>query len=143
MTTRFLVLVLSPLIGACTMMPLGPSFSGSSSSSGTSFRVPTLQPPPPTLTAISPSSVAPGTAITVVFTGTNFRQFDTRVTIDGKGIMTTAFSVTSATEMTALVTVEPKTPAGEHQVRLATSGGTTEPQTFAVVASLQSSVASR
>ena len=133
MSTRLLALVLSPLVCGCVAMPGMPSVSGSGSS-GSSFRVPALQPPPPTLTAISPSSAAPGAFVTVILTGTNFRQFDTNVTIDGKGISIMAFSVQSATEMTTGVTVDPKAVAGEHKLKVTTSGGTTEALTFAVLA---------
>ena len=111
--------------------------------------MPTLQAPPPTLTAISPSSAAPGASLTVVLTGSNFRQYDANPTIDGKGVTIIAFSVKSATEMTVGLTIAPAAAAGERHLKVTTSGGTTEALTFEVVSqpssviSQQSSVISR
>lgn len=126
-------LALLALVCACVIDPIGPSGARSSpGSSGIAIALPPVKPPPPTLTAISPSSAAPGTSVTVVLTGTNFQQNGTNVTIDGSGVSIVAFSVTSATEMTASVTVAFSATAGAHQMKLTTSGGTSETKTFEV-----------
>ncbi len=105
-----------------------------SSFSGTRPVLPSaaFKPAAPTLAAISPSSATPGSALTATFSGTNFRQFDTFVAIDGGGVVVNSLSVKSPTEIAADITVAVTATAGPRHIRLTTSGGTTEAQVFVV-----------
>jgi hypothetical protein len=63
--------------------------------------------PPPTLTSISPSSGVRGSSVTVTFKGTNFdtKPGNTNVAADDAGLSVGQVNVTSATSLTAVVTV--------------------------------------
>ena len=99
------------------------------------FAVGTPVSPPPTLTSIKPSSGVRGTSVTVTFTGTNFdtKPGNTSVSADDSGLSVSQVSVTSATSLTAVVTVGANETLGSHGLKVATSSGSSGPASFSVV----------
>jgi sugar lactone lactonase YvrE len=91
--------------------------------------------PPPTLTSINPSSGVRGASVTVTFTGTNFDTHpgNTSVSADDAGLTVSQVSVTSATSLTAVVTVGANETLGSHGLKVATSSGSSGPVSFTVV----------
>jgi hypothetical protein len=95
----------------------------------------TVIPLPPTLTSISPSSIAQSNltrSFTVTLTGTNL--FGPTIAISGTGVTAPAgVNSVSSTTATAVLTVEADTPLGPRDVTLTTAGGTTGAVQFTVV----------
>ncbi|HEY2384210.1 MAG TPA: IPT/TIG domain-containing protein [Terriglobia bacterium] len=90
--------------------------------------------PPPSLTSIAPSSGVRGTSLTVTFTGTNFDTIagGTNVTADDGGISIGQVTVASATSLTAVVTIGASETLGIHNLKVATTSGSSGPQAFTV-----------
>jgi hypothetical protein len=86
----------------------------------------------PTLTAITPNSGVQGTTVAVTLTGTNFTAAS-NVVISGSGI--NQFGATfSPTSITTNFVIATSATVGARTVSVSTSGGTTAPVTFTVVA---------
>jgi hypothetical protein len=91
----------------------------------------TVNPPPPTLSAIAPAVGAQGTAVPVTLTGTNFVAGAT-VATNNAGIAVSAVTVASATQITATFTIASNATIGGANVTVTTSGGTSAPVVFTV-----------
>ena len=81
--------------------------------------------PPPTLTAVTPNSAYQGaTNVAVVLTGTNFRASPTcAFNADFGGVTATACTYISATEVDAVVSVDPNAQLGGHNVIVTNADG--------------------
>jgi YVTN family beta-propeller protein len=93
----------------------------------------TVNPPPPTLTAITPASAAKGAIRTVTLSGTNFISGATSVAVSGTGVTATNVSVASATSMTVDLVAASNATSGAHSVTVMTAGGTSAAQTYTIV----------
>lgn len=93
--------------------------------------------PPPTLTSINPASAVEGTSATITLAGTNFdtKAGNTSVSIEGSGISATQVSVASATSLTAVFNIAADAALGAHNVRVATSGGSSNAVAFNILPS--------
>jgi sugar lactone lactonase YvrE len=99
-----------------------------------------VQPNPikPTLTSIAPPTGAPGTQVTVTLTGTGFagstgcQGGSAVVAVSGPGITVGTVTVGSDTSLTASFTIAANGALGNHNVTVATEGGTSGPVPFAV-----------
>ncbi len=91
--------------------------------------------PPPTLASVSPASGVQGTAVDVTLTGTDFGSGAT-VAVSGSGVSVSNVAVVSATSITATFTVGQGASPGVDSVTVATSGGTSGPRAFTVVAAV-------
>src|SRR5208283_4241344 len=91
----------------------------------------TVNPPPPTLTAVSPNSGAQGTNVNVTLTGTNFVAPVT-VNFGGAGVTVANVVVASATSITAQFQIAAGAALGGQNVSVTTAGGTSGTQTFTV-----------
>jgi hypothetical protein len=92
----------------------------------------TVNPPPPTLTSLSPATGVAGTSMDVTLTGTNFVPGGTDVEVLGAGITVGDVRVADATTLTASFVIGPAADLGGHTVTVTTAGGTTAAQTFIV-----------
>jgi hypothetical protein len=90
----------------------------------------TVNPGPPTLTAISPNSGAPGATVPVTLTGTNFVKGAT-VAVSGTGVTASAVTLVNATQLTATFTLAAGS-TGAHNVTVTTPSGTTATVPFTV-----------
>lgn len=97
------------------------------------------QQPPPTVTAITPSAGDPGTAVTVVFTGTNFVA-GASVDPNNSHIAVSNVVVVSTTQITATFTIAADA-QGMSNVCVITSGGTAWGPIFAVTPATEPSFA--
>jgi hypothetical protein len=88
-------------------------------------------PPPPTLTGISPTSGAHGTTVTVTLTGTNFTTAGTSINISGGGVTATITSATS-TQLVANFVITSGAALTQRTVNVTTPRGTTGNRTFTV-----------
>jgi hypothetical protein len=88
-------------------------------------------PPPPTLTSISPTSGARGTAVTVTFTGINLNG---TFAVGGIGalIPVTNLTVVSNTQVTATLNISRLAPLGVRNLTLTTPGGASNALPFTV-----------
>jgi hypothetical protein len=102
-------------------------------SSGT--RAFTINPAPPTVGSITPSSGIQGQSVPVTLTGTNLVAGAT-IGLSGTGISVSNTTVVSATQMTATLTVASNAATGPYQVMVTTSGGTSSAKPFTVSPSL-------
>ncbi len=92
----------------------------------------TVNNPAPTLTSISPDSGSVAQTLDVVFTGSNFLSDATTVNV-GSGITINSITVSSATSLTANITISPSAAIGTRSFSLTNSapgGGTSTMQTF-------------
>ena len=94
----------------------------------------TVNPPAPTLTAISPTSGVQATTVAVTLTGTNFVSGAT-VAVSGSNVTVSNVTVVSATSITADFVIASTAAAGARTVTVTTSGGTSGTQTFTINAS--------
>jgi hypothetical protein len=90
----------------------------------------TINPPPPTLTNISPNQGIRGTTVAVTLTGTNFVGATT-VNVAGGGVTVNTVVVGSSTSLTANFVFD-LTANGSRTVTVTTAGGTSGPQTFTI-----------
>ena len=106
--------------------PLGARrLSLTSASGGTSGVLTfTILPPPPTITALSDSTLVEGTTVTATLTGTHFVPGATTVAVNGNGITATNVSVTNSTTLSVTFTISAITELGARQVTVTTPGGT-------------------
>jgi hypothetical protein len=90
---------------------------------------------PPTLTSISPTSGARGTAVPVTLTGTNLTG-TTAVTVSGTGVTVSGITVVSSTSVTATFTISGTATLSPppRTVSVTTGGGTSGTVTFTVTA---------
>jgi hypothetical protein len=95
-----------------------------------SFTVTSAQ---PTLTSISPTSGVQATAVAVTLTGTNFVSGAT-VSTTNSGIAVSNVTVVSATQITATFNIAANATLGMTNVTVTTSGGTSSPVVFTVLA---------
>ncbi|HEY2384675.1 MAG TPA: IPT/TIG domain-containing protein [Terriglobia bacterium] len=86
----------------------------------------------PTLTSISPAAGSTGSAVSVTLTGTGFANGGSTVTVDGSGVTAAVTNFTSATSLTALLTIAANATTGAHNLTVTTQAGTTSPVTFTV-----------
>jgi hypothetical protein len=88
-------------------------------------------PPPPTLTSITPTSGARGTAVTVTFNGTNLTGAFA-VTGIGALIPVSNITVVSATQVTATLNITRAAPLGVRNLGISTPGGNSNTLPFTV-----------
>src|SRR4029077_11582605 len=91
----------------------------------------TVNPAPPTLSAISLNSGVQGQSVLVTLTGTNFIAGAT-IGLSGTGITVSSTTVVSATQITATFTIVGSATVGAQNVSITTAGGTSGVQTFTV-----------
>lgn len=91
----------------------------------------TINPPPPTLSSINPAAGAPGTAVAVTLTGTNFVAGAT-LNVSGAGVTVSSVSVVSGTSITATLTIDAAATPGARNVTVTTAGGTSNVVTFTI-----------
>ncbi len=85
----------------------------------------------PSLTSVTPSSGAPGTAVNVTLAGANFTSGST-VAVSGTGVTVSAVNVVSASQITATFTIAGTAPLGNDTVTVSTSFGTSGRVAFTV-----------
>ncbi|HMD69819.1 MAG TPA: IPT/TIG domain-containing protein [Bryobacteraceae bacterium] len=93
----------------------------------------TVNPPAPVLTSVSPASAGQGAKPWLTLTGTNFAA-GAIVAVSGTGTSVSAVIVTSATQITALFTIDPSAVPGARNVTVTTSAGTSNALPFTVIA---------
>lgn len=91
----------------------------------------TVNPPTPTLSAVSPATGAQGATVPVTLTGTNFVT-GASVTTSNTGITVSGVTVVSATQITATFTIATNAALGAANVTVTTTGGTSGAATFTV-----------
>ena len=134
------VTVVSTTQITATFTIAGTAATGASSvtvttSGGTSSAVPfTVNPPPPTLTTVSPNSGAQGAPVTVTLNGTNFVTGATTVNPGNAGITVSGVTVVSTTQITATFTISGTAATGTNNVTVTTAGGTSNGVPFTVTA---------
>ena len=94
----------------------------------------TINPPPPTLTGVTPNQGTLGTTVAVTLTGTDFVVGATTVNVDGAGVTVTNVIVVSPTSLTASIVVDAVAATGARTVTVRTPGGMSGVQTFTIVA---------
>jgi hypothetical protein len=94
----------------------------------------TVVPPAPRLTAISPTTAAAGTPISLALTGTNFIGNATTVAVSGAGITVGQVSVQKSTALTVNLTIGAAAAAGARDVTVKTAGGTSAARTLTIEA---------
>ncbi len=82
----------------------------------------TINPPPPTLSAVSPNLGAQGSSVNVTLTGTNLTGAS--AIIAGPGITVSNLTVVSATQVTATFAIGASAATGPQNVTITTPGGT-------------------
>lgn len=92
----------------------------------------TVNPPPPTLSAISPTAGVQGTTVAVTLTGTNFITGATTVAVSGSNVTVSNVSVSSGTSLTADFAIASGAALGDRNVTVTTAGGTTAARTFTI-----------
>ena len=134
------VTVVSTTQITATFTIAGTAATGASSvtvttSGGTSSAVPfTVNPPPPTLTTVSPNSGAQGAPVTVTLNGTNFVTGATTVNPGNAGITVSGVTVVSTTQITATFTISGTAATGTNNVMVTTASGTSDGVPFTVTA---------
>jgi hypothetical protein len=91
----------------------------------------TVNPPPPTLTSVTPATGLQGASVPVTLTGTNFVSGAT-VAVGNPGITVGSVTVVSGTQITATLTIAANAALGAANVTVTTSGGTSGALTFTV-----------
>jgi hypothetical protein len=93
-----------------------------------------VNPPPPTLTSISPTSGTHGTSVPVTLTGTNFTASGTTVAVSGGGISVSGGLTISAdgTQITTTLAITSSASLTSRNVTVTTQGGVTSSVTFKV-----------
>ena len=93
-----------------------------------------VNPPPPTLTSISPASGTHGTSVPVTLTGTNFTASGTTVTVSGGGISVSGGLTISAdgTQITTTLAITSSASLTSRNVTVTTPGGAASGVTFKV-----------
>jgi len=120
-------------LGARDVFVINPG-PGGGESNAVAFTITQAQNLVPTLTSVAPNSGAQGTAVPVTLTGTNFMVGST-VQVSGTGVTVSNVSVTNATTMTALFTIEAGATLSARDVTVTypgQGGGTSGPQVFTV-----------
>ena len=94
----------------------------------------TINPPPPTLTAINPTAGITGTMVNVTLTGTSFVSGSTTVSVSGTGVTVGNVGAASATStaISASFTIDANAALGPRNVTVTTVGGTSNVITFTV-----------
>src|SRR5207248_8695990 len=93
-----------------------------------------VPPPPPTLTSINLNSGIQSQSNQVTLTGTNFVIGATSVIVSGNGVTAGAVTVTNSTTLNTTLLIAGQAATGPRGVTVATSGGTSNPVTFTVLA---------
>src|SRR5690606_35584019 len=93
----------------------------------------TVLPGAPTLTSLSPASGVQGSTVAVTLTGTKFSDGAT-VAVTGTCVTVDSVTVTSATSITAALSVDADASPGARSVTVTTAGGTTGARPFTVTA---------
>ena len=91
-----------------------------------------VKPLTPTLQTVSPAVGRAGTELQVSLAGSNFISGATTLTFSGTGLTASAVNVTSATALTASVTINAGAARGARQLTVTTDGGTSEALSFMV-----------
>ena len=94
----------------------------------------TINPPPPTLTSVSPLQGIRGATVSVTLMGTNFIVGATTVNVAGGDVTVTNVAVSSATSLTANFALALSSLGGDRSVTVTTAGGTSGPRTFTITA---------
>jgi YVTN family beta-propeller protein len=92
-----------------------------------------VNPPPPTLTSVTPSQGAQGGTQNITLVGTNFVSSATTVSVSGSNVTVSNVNVSSATQLTADFAVGAGAALGARNVTVTTAGGTSGAQTFTVI----------
>ena len=92
----------------------------------------TINPLPPTLLSINPTTGVQGTAVPVTLTGTNFVP-GASVTVSNPGVTVSNVVVSSTSQITAMFTIASSATLGATNVAVTTSGGTSSPVVFTVL----------
>jgi hypothetical protein len=121
---------------APAFVPSGGTVTVSASSAATPSAVGTASvkvvAPDPAFSSITPNSGTQGTSVAVTLTGSNFISGAT-VAVSGGGVSVKNVTVVSATQITATFTIGSSASAGNRNVTVTTSGGTSGAVTFTVV----------
>ena len=96
----------------------------------------TVNPPPPTLTAVAPNTGVQGSTVSVTLLGAHFVSGagTTTVSVAGSGVTVGPVTVVSGSQLTADFQIAAGATLGDHAVSVTTSGGTSTSQPFAVTA---------
>lgn len=86
----------------------------------------TINPPPPTITSVSTTTLVTGVSAILTLTGTNFVPGAT-LAVSGTGISVSEVTVVSGTSITARFTAASDAPLGARTATVTTIGGTTAP----------------
>jgi hypothetical protein len=92
----------------------------------------TVNPPAPTLTAISPTQGTQSATVAVMLTGTNFIAGATTVSVSATGVTVNNVVVGSTTSLTASFVLDAAAAVGVRNVTVTTAGGTSAPVSFTV-----------
>jgi 6-phosphogluconolactonase (cycloisomerase 2 family) len=112
----------------------GPRTITVKTASGTSATIPfTVKIPAPTLSAISPATGRVGATVPITLTGTGFVAGATTIAASSADIIVQNVSVSSATSLTASLVIDANAVLGARSISVATAGGTSGAQTFAVI----------
>jgi hypothetical protein len=90
-----------------------------------------VNPPPPTLSDVTPNSGSPGANVNVTLTGTNFGPGPT-VTVDGAGVSVTAITLVSSSQITATFNITASATPGAHKVTVAIGSQLSSSQAFTI-----------
>jgi streptogramin lyase len=91
----------------------------------------TVLPPPPILTSIMPSAGTVGTAISVLFNGSNFVPGGTAVSVTG-GVTASNVIVAGGSQLSVTFSIPATATPGQVSVTVTTAGGTAGPVSFTI-----------
>jgi hypothetical protein len=95
------------------------------SASGSQLLSIIVNPPPPTISGMSPTKINAGQTLNFTITGTNFVSGQTSVSVNDPKIAVSNVNVSSATQLTATFTAAPDAQGrGNYEVRVTTPSGT-------------------
>jgi hypothetical protein len=98
-----------------------------------SFTLTVVNPAAPTLTTVAPNSGQPGASVPITLTGTNFAATGTTVAVSGTGITVGSVTVVNSTTIMTTFTISATAASGARNVTVASSGSTSNGQTFTVI----------
>ena len=93
-----------------------------------------LPPPTPKLSGLTPDRAVQGTSLQVRLEGEHFIDGATEIVVDGAGVRSDYFSFVDHNNADVTFIVDPTAAPGVRNVRVATPGGQSDPQTFLVEA---------
>ena len=93
-----------------------------------------LPPPTPKLSGLTPDRAVQGTSLQVRLEGEHFIDGATEIVVDGAGVRSDYFSFVDHNNADVTFIIDPTAAPGVRNVRVATPGGQSDPQTFLVEA---------